>query len=318
MQKLYFGGSIITMENHIQPQAVLTSDGFITGVGDFSALDISAPNAEKIDLKGATMLPSFMDAHSHFSSYATSFLQASLEECVSFEEIGNRVQKFIADNKIPKGEWVNARGYDHNMLIEKRHPDLTFLDACAPDNPLILQHASGHVGVFNSMALKSLGITCDTPSPAGGKIGHEGGKLNGYMEENAFITYLKKVPMADIKDMVSAFEKAQNGYASRGITTIQEGMTVAQLIPLYQMLLGMDALKLDVVAYADMKDAKTLFSTFPNSVQKYDKHLKLGGYKIFLDGSPQGRTAWLRQPYEGEKEYCGYGTMEDEQVKKAI
>ncbi|MEG2073432.1 MAG: amidohydrolase, partial [Angelakisella sp.] len=190
--------------------------------------------------------------------------------------------------------------------------------SCAPNNPLVLQHASGHVGVFNTRALAELGIDADTPAPAGGVIGHDHGRLNGYMEENAFFTYLKKVPMADMDALMTAFLKAQDGYASRGITTIQEGMAVGQLIPLYQMLLGGDMVKLDLVAYADMKDAEAIFAAFPKSVQKYSRHFKLGGYKIFLDGSPQGRTAWMKTPYQGESEYCGYGTMTDDEVTAAV
>ncbi|MEG2153256.1 MAG: amidohydrolase [Clostridia bacterium] len=318
MQTLYYNGTILTMEGSSLPEAVLSEDGVILAVGDYDALIARATNAARVDLAGKTMLPAFIDAHSHFSSYATSFLQASLEECTTFDEIAQQIQSFIASNGISEGQWINCRGYDHNLLVEKSHPNLAFLDACAPNNPLVLQHASGHVGVFNTLGMAELGVTYDTPAPAGGVIGHENGALTGYMEENAFFTYLKKVPMADMKAMMSAFEKAQDGYAAHGISTIQEGMAVGQLIPLYTMLLGRNMLKLDVVAYADMKDADDLFTAFPASVNKYNQHFKFGGYKIFLDGSPQGRTAWMKTPYVGENNYCGYGTMQDSEVFDAV
>ncbi|MEG0491918.1 MAG: amidohydrolase [Clostridia bacterium] len=318
MQRLYYNGVIITMENHAQPEAVLTENGTIAAIGDFQTLHANAKNAELTDLQGKTMLPAFIDAHSHFSSYATSFLQVSLENCKSLDQIAQKIKAYIDENHVTHGQWINGRGYDHNSLLGKKHPSLDFLNACAPNNPLILQHASGHVGVFNSTALTALGITNETPAPAGGKIGHENGALTGYMEENALIAYLKKVPMADMSAMMSAFEKAQNAYASRGISTIQEGMAVGQLIALYALLLSKNMLKLDVVAYADMKDAQALFSAFPNSVDKYHQHFKLGGYKIFLDGSPQGRTAWMKTPYVGETDYCGYGTMQSDDVLAAV
>ncbi|MEG2213368.1 MAG: amidohydrolase family protein [Clostridiales bacterium] len=120
--------------------------------------------------------------------------------------------------------------------------------------------------------------------------------------------------MADIDLLLSAFAKAQNGYVAHGIATIQEGMAVGQLIPLYEKLLSHDLLKLDVVGYADMKDADALFAAFPASVQQYNRHFKFGGYKIFLDGSPQGRTAWMKEPYIGETDYRGYGTMQDSEL----
>ena len=57
----------------------------------------------------------------------------------------------------------------------------------------------------------------------------------------------------------------------------------------------------------------------PNSINKYDNHLKIGGYKTFLDGSPQGRTAWMRTPYLGDDTtYCGYPAQSDEEIESKI
>lgn len=316
---LYTNGTILTMTEPETVEAVLTDNGKIVAVGTRSALENRNTEANVIDLNGMTMMPAFIDPHSHFSSYATSFLQAPLEECRNFEEIGMRLKAFIKERGIEPGQWIIAKGYDHNSLEEQCHPTLAFLDAYVPDHPVVLQHASGHVGVFNTMALKELGVTGETQSPEGGKIGMENGEPNGYMEENAMFVYMKKVPSPGMEDLIGAYAKAQAGYASRGIATIQEGMAVAQLIPLYQYLEKAGMLYLDVVAYAAMADAEAFLSAFPGAVRQYDGHLKIGGYKIFLDGSPQGRTAWMRKPYLGEDpSYCGYGTMKDEEVLAAV
>ena len=87
-----------------------------------------------------------------------------------------------------------------------------------------------------------------------------------------------------------------------------------ELVPLYQALLADGSLKLDVVAYGDPEGAEAARQAFPESVRQYHRRFKLGGYKMFLDGSPQGRTAWLRRPYQGEQEYRGYGTLTDAEV----
>lgn len=172
---------------------------------------------------------------------------------------------------------------------------------------------------MNSLALNALGVTIDTPSPEGGRIGVENGKLTGYLEENAFFLLLKKVPLPNAAQLMSAYQKAQQSYASHGITTIEEGMMVKEMIPLYQALMADDLLWLDTIGYASLSDADALFAAFLGAVKKYDKHFKLGGYKMFLDGSPQGRTAWMRKPYlGGEPEYCGYGTMKNSQVRAAM
>ena len=86
---------------------------------------------------------------------------------------------------------------------------------------------------------------------------------------------------------------------------MQEGLLRRELVPLYQALLADGSLKLDVVAYGDPEGAEAARQAFPESVRQYHRRFKLGGYKMFLDGSPQGRTAWLRRPYQGEQEYRG-------------
>lgn len=96
-----------------------------------------------------------------------------------------------------------------------------------------------------------------------------------------------------------------------------------QLIPLYQMLLKSGLLKLDLISYMDIRDSDAIRETFSDHIKDYKGHIKLGGYKMFLDGSPQGRTAWMRTPYlpEGlgaKEDYCGYNTLEDSQVKADI
>ena len=319
MKTIYYGGTIRTMSRQETTEAVFVNDARIAAVGTYSELRQLAPDAGEYDLQGRTMLPAFIDAHSHLSSYAMSFLQVPLDECCSFEEIAGRIENFMKTNHVKPGEWIIAKGYDHNALKEKKHPDIAFLDETAPDNPLVLQHASGHVGVFNSRALAELGITANTSSPAGGRIGLADGKLTGYLEENAFISSMKKLPMSSMEDMMLAYRKAQESYAAHGITMVQEGMTVGQMLPLYQYLTAKQMLHLDVCAYLVPEDADGFLNTFPESVGAYHDHFRIGGYKIVLDGSPQGRTAWMETPYRNqEPPYYGYGTLSDEAVQAAV
>lgn len=319
MQKIFYNGNILTMEQPLVAEAVLVVDDIIESVGALEEiLKNASPDAEKIDLMGKTMLPAFLDAHSHFSAAANAKLQIPLEEAVSFVEIGEKIEAFRTKNAIPNGHWLIAKGYDHNALVEKRHPDRHLLDRYAPNHPLVLQHKSGHVGVFNSKALELLNVSAQTPVPAGGVIEQKNGELTGYMEEAAFLQYLKQTPMPDMGALLAAFGQVQKDYASFGITTIQEGMMVQELIPLYEYLLGHGLLELDVVGYADVKSADQLLAAFPNANKRYDRGFKLGGYKIFLDGSPQGRTAWMQTPYADDPSYRGYPTMHDDEVASAV
>ena len=316
MDILFTNGTIRTLERRSPTaQALLVRDGRIAAVGNRTAVeDQAGPDACRVDLAGRTLLPAFLDAHSHFTAVANQFLQVDLSGCRSWADIQDRIRDYIRREGIPAGRWVTAQGYDHNQLLEGRHPDRACLDRAAPENPVVICHQSGHMGVFNTAALERLGVTGDTPCPAGGVIGQENGVPTGYMEENAFLEFQKRVPMMPLEAFLGAYRKAQDLYASYGITTVQEGLLRRELVPLYQALLADGPLKLDVVAYGDEAGTTAARQAFPASVRQYQQHFKLGGYKLFLDGSPQGRTAWLRQPYQGETAYRGYGTLTDAQV----
>ena len=318
MKQIYWNGTILTMAQPATAEAVLVENGRIAAVGGLKEVAAAAPDAERVDLKGHTMLPAFLDAHSHFTAAANAQLQVPLGECVSFEEIFQRVQNFIAEHRVPPGEWVIGQGYDHNHLEEQCHPTLALLDRAAPQNPLLLQHQSGHVGVVNSLGLKTLGITPGTKAPDGGVIGVKDGCLTGYLEENAFIHYQKQVPMPEPEAFLQAYATAQDWYLSHGICTVQEGLLAPQMVPLYQALLAGGMLRVDLVGYGEESSGDQLREVFSQYVGHYQDHFKLAGYKIFLDGSPQGRTAWMRRPYEGEEDYCGYPTLSDEQVYQAV
>ena len=134
-----------------------------------------AKDAAQIDLDGRVLLPAFIDAHSHFSGAAYAMLQAPLGETVNFAEIEAALTRFIADNHMPDGQWVVGKGYDQNALVEQRHPTREILDRVSSRHPIMLVHQSGHMGVFNTLALELLGVTPDTPTPEGGAIGRENG-----------------------------------------------------------------------------------------------------------------------------------------------
>ncbi len=315
MTKIFYGGDIVTMSEPLNPEAILVEDGIIKALGTLKALCALAPASEMVDLKGSCLMPAFIDPHSHLTSMANAELQVSLDGADTVDEMRRRISAFIDRNGTAKGGWVTARDYDHNIFPNAQHPSLEEIDSLAPGYKLIIHHKSGHMGLLNSEALACMGITAHTPDPEGGRFERKDGRLTGYLEENAFIETIKKVPMAGIEELMNAYCRAQDIYASHGISLIQEGMTVDLILPLYEELLKRELLKLDVYLYCDLNSvfkAKAL-------VEKYPSRCHVGGLKIFLDGSPQGRTAWMREPYlGGDGKYTGYGTMTDQQVIDAF
>ena len=319
MGMIFYNGRIITMASPFYAQAVRVEDERIAAVGSEEEVRRTAKQDDEwYDLGGRTLMPSFLDAHSHFSGYANSLMQAPLENAESFEEIAGAIRSFIDETHPAQDKWIVAKGYDHNRLAEKRHPTRELLDAVCPDRPLLIQHQSGHMGSLKSRALELLGIDGSTPSPEGGRIEKEDGKPTGYLEENAFMQALMKVPAPTAQEFLAAVDAAQRRYAGYGITTVQEGMLPASALLFYDLILNSDALWLDDVAYADVREMQQVYAHF--SGREY-RRFRLGGCKMFLDGSPQSRTAWLRTPYEGSDD-CGYPVLTDEQalalVRKAV
>lgn len=322
MKKIYYGGDIITMDGEGEsPEAIAVEEGKIVFTGALKAAEEFLGNAaEKIDLKGKTLMPAFIDAHSHFSQMAQSAMMCDLSETKNFDEITAELVSYLEKNHIDDTGVIFASGYDHNFLEEEKHPDKTVLDKVSASVPIYISHASGHMGVANSALLKLAGITPDTPDPEGGKFGRNpDGSLNGYVEETPALMKIIMCAMPRVKmDMGKQMEAAQEIYLKHGITTVQEGAAIGQTIQGIAGYAAGGALKLDVIAYILTDDYQKTVENYPEYNRKYKNRFKIGGAKMILDGSPQGKSAWLSKPYEGETQYCGYPTHDDAYVENAV
>lgn len=318
-RKLYVGGTILTMAEDGFAEALLTEEGRILAVGAETQVRGLAGDGETevVQLEGKTVMPAFIDAHSHFSACASAFLQGTVEGAESFDELVETIRGYIREKQIPAGKWVAIRDFDPGRLKEGRVPDRRVLDLASKDHPIVLQHKSGHVGVLNSMGLQAAGIGRDTPDPAGGRIWREAGEPTGYLEENAFLSVLGLLPSPTDEELMEAYEETQRMYASYGIATVQEGLMTRQMLPLYQKLCGEKRLWLEVVGYPSAADIESFYQAFPPRDGQYENGFRLGGCKMFLDGSPQSRTAWMRTPYVGGED-CGYPVLTDGQVYETV
>lgn len=322
---LYENGTILTMGKE-QPEtveAVLTEGGRILAAGRLEEIEKTVGKrintVTRKDLGGAVMLPAFIDAHSHITAVAQVLGKANLRGTKSLDEIAERLLAFREQKGIEPGEWVTGVGYDHNFLKEKKHPDKTILDQCFPDCPVMAVHASGHMGAVNSLALSLLNITESTPDPKGGVIGRLPGCMepSGYLEETAFTQAGASLPKPTMEQLISQMTQAEELYLSRGITTIQDGITKRPEWELLRRMSEQKLLRAQVVSYVDFKDHRQLVTENCEYTNGYKNNLRIGGYKIFLDGSPQGRTAWMSRPYAGAKDgYCGYPIYQDEEVRQ--
>ncbi len=323
MRKLYIGGTILTMDRE-NPTAnsLLTENGKILAVGALG--DPDAMEAEKVDLKGKTLMPAFIDGHSHLISTGMNLTKyCELSGSESIDEILERIDTFRREKGLSPTEALTCKGYDPSIMKEGRHPTAADLDRLG-GGPLACIHISGHVASYNTAAMEKAGIREESYlCPEGGFAGRdENGHLNGYFEEIARRIFIPVfVENITVEDKKRAILAAQELYLKNGFGTVQEGSAnKAENINALTALADEGRLALDVIAYLNAtpslaNDRRTILD---RQGRGYRNRLKIGGTKLFLDGSPQVRTAWMRKPYEGEALYCGYPTLTDEEAEERL
>ncbi len=316
MKTIYENGTILARGGIAQ--ALVTDGERILGVGNLDDMRaLAGKDAVQIDLEGRTLAPAFIDPHSHFMAVANSMLQLDLADLHSLDELKARIAAYLDGRNLAPGDFLVGTGFDPQDM--GGWPGLDALDAVAGGYALVLQHKSGHAAMASSIALTKMGITTDTPDPDGGRIGRENGKLTGYLEENAFLNAQHAFPVPDMDALMDAVVRAQRLYAGHGIATVQEGLMMAQMLPMYQEMMRRGILTLDVVGYPTPQDYAAFADALPGCVGKYSGHVKIGGLKLILDGSPQARTAYMSAPYANADDgYRGYPAMADADIVAAL
>ncbi|WP_240334375.1 amidohydrolase [Sphingobium estronivorans] len=325
---IYTNGVIRTMEAPDDvAQAVAIRQGRIVAVGSTKAvLAYRGSGTRIVDLHGKTMLPGFIDAHGHLSMLASliDFADLSPPPVAGVRDIASlqsTLRKYVAERAIPAGQWVQGFGYDDAALAERRHPTRQELDAVSSDRPIMLLHASGHMLTANTRALELAGLLHDAPNPTGGVIRREadGKTASGTLEEAGMYRVMALLPKPSFEQRLTALRKAQDVYARYGITTAQDGAASPDDYALLKAADEQGALKMDVGALLFFRAPWQDMNAMPVSAPRQTR-LRILGIKLMLDGSPQGRTAWLKEPYHHVPDgratnYHGYRQMEDSELR---
>jgi predicted amidohydrolase YtcJ len=329
---VYYGGDILTMEGDTPQyvEALVVRDGKIEFAGaSGEAMEVAGAGHKMVDLAGKTMMPGFIDGHAHFGNFGLQAVGAQLlappdATCKDIPTLIQLLKEWNTPENLALTGWIFGTGFDDSVLEEKRFPTRHDLDQVSTELPIMITHISGHFAVVNTKGLEVLGFTPDTPDPEGGIIRREadGKTPNGVLEELAAIPYMLQALMP--KDQAGAdrfFNAGQDMALSFGYTTAQEGRAMQN-----HELLAANAeagqLKLDVVSYIDYMFVDQYMGSKWDS-RDYTNHYRIGGMKVTLDGSPQGRTAWRTQPYlippDGQgADYAGYPAIPEDSTVQAI
>ena len=282
------------------------------------------------DLAGHAMVPGFVDAHSHVYGVGVQALSANLlaPPDGNVENIAGVVQTlkdWAAANQdvTAKVKIIIGFGYDEATLAEHHPPSAADLDKVSTELPVYIVHQSGHIGVANSKMLALAGITAASKNPPGGVIERIPGtdEPSGVLQEAAhFQVLFGLLSKLDEKGAEAVFKAGVDLETSYGFTTADEGRATASQVKVMQAYAAANRLPIDIVAYPDvMNDAADALK----HSQTYVNRFRIGGGKLTIDGSPQGKTAWRDRPYfvppPGQRpDYVGYAAVTNDQAMDAI
>ena len=311
-----FNANIYTVNDQApRAQAIAVSAGKILAIGSNSdVMNLASAGSQKIDLGMKTVLPGFIDAHSHPAMAGVMHLRMVDCDLRSIAAIEQALRERAA--KTPAGEWVLGFKYDDTKTSDGRPLTIGDLDAALPDHPVQIEHRGGHTIYCNSLAFQKAGITDKTPEPPGGKIDHDPatGRLSGRAAESARALFDKVIPNRltrdDHREGVKLISKM---LAKTGITSAHE----AQGTPT------------DLLAYQDAHQAGELlyraycfinYRFFDSMIAAGvrtglgDDWVRVGAMKLVCDGSISERTARLSQPYDGKPGDYGILVMTEEEL----
>jgi len=301
---IFLGQNIITMDASNVSAVAVRGDRIVVAGSEQDARALQGEGTRVIELGERALLPGFIDAHGHFAGVAryADMLDLSsppVGDVTSVDDIVRKLQRRIENRNIPPGELVYGYGYDDSLLAELRHPDRDDLDRASSDHPIVIRHVSGHLLAANSMALLEAGVGANSADPAGGIIRRRPGsdEPDGVMEETAMQFFPGTGELLTPQRQSELRREAVQIYAGYGITTIQDS-NVSQAY--------VDRLKAEGLEQEYAADIVTFVmgNPLPDDVlatvaadTSYTGGVRNGGVKFTLDGSPQGRTAWMSEPY---------------------
>ncbi|MFJ9587999.1 amidohydrolase [Streptomyces acidicola] len=306
-------GSIVTVDaSFTTASAVAVSGGIITAVGsDGDILATAGPATQVIDLAGKTVLPGINDAHLHGVNLGLTYpphcVPLAFPEVQTIADVVARVEQ--AAKSTPPGQWIFGRGWDTAYLREcvetNREPSRHDLDAVSPDHPVYLQDFSGHAAWVNTLALKAANVDSTTVPRVGGVIEHDAaGHPTGILREAAQVLVRDARPAPDSRQLAQAVRTALERLRSIGITSYTEPGLDAASIATYSALLESGELTSRVTVLFLPTGQASESDRFKRALDGWNKtsetdprKLKLAGVKIFADGIPPNRTAWMHEPY---------------------
>ena len=317
---LFENGIIFTSDDtDLYADAMLVSDGMIQWIGKKE--EIPKGEYEHVDLKGACVIPGFIDAHMHPVMLAdfSKKISALPPEVHSIEELKGKIRQVRGNQK--QGEWIEGWGYDEGKFAEKRSLNRYDLDEGCSDSPVSITRTCGHIRCVNSKALEIAGITRETPDPEGGEIERDAdGEPTGVLKENARNLILPFIPAESREDKIRNLVDLGELLKSQGIVAVCDmgNLDNGDNFPLYEAAAKQGYCQETAIYYMWDYFADDPDFNIPEEHRKKDRQIFAAGLKLIGDGSVSGKTAWMDKPYLGTKNEYGISTCSDNLLESAI
>ena len=327
---IFFGDNIITMDNSKVTAVAVRGDRIVATGDQAEIIQLQDDSTRLVELGDRALLPGFIDAHGHFGAVATSSALLDLSSppvgtVETIDDIVTAIQNWIENNDVPDGQLIYGFGYDDSLLAEQRHPNRDDLDRASTSHPIVIRHVSGHLNAANSMALAQSRITAESQSPQGGVIRRRSDSEEpiGVMEETAMGLLPGYGALISEEQGWQLRRDAAEIYSSYGITTIQDSNVSVAYVNALKARAREEAFPVDIVAYIMGNPLSDIELGQVSQDAEYVGGVRIGGVKFILDGSPQGRTAWMSQPYnEGppgvDADYVAYPSYDPEAYQARV
>jgi predicted amidohydrolase YtcJ len=316
-ERTFVNGKIFTGRSESEfVNAFRVADGKVTWVGNARLANVPEP----IDLRGRTVVPGFIDIHTHPTLVAMT-VRAVACTIPIVHDIPGMIEALRTHPNYGKDErdWIEGWGYDESKLQDHRSPTAEDLDRVSTTQPVFVLRSDCHSGVCNTKALQMAGITQNTPDPEGARFGrYPNGEPNGVLEELAAtdVVLRAKAP-ADFTARVMALADTTAHYYERGIVAATDMKAYQRPFHDLEVYRAAEALRFgpQILLYFDWAAMKDDPGPDLTDDQRSGR-IKFAGIKLFADGSISGRTAWVTEPYQGTSTH-GYATMDQDALQSA-
>lgn len=322
------GGTVLTLDPAgRRVRALAATGGRITALGSERELAaLIGPATTVLDLGGRTVIPGFVESHNHpafFGMTLAAPVDAGSPPNDTIADIACRVEQAAKD--LGPGEWVRGFRYDDTLLADGRHPTKADLDPVSPCNPVVLTHVSGHFCTANSLALREVGVTAETPDPPGGFIVRDArGDPTGVLVETAAFLVTSRLPGQGVAELAEALLLADEEYLANGVTSVHDtGIGLiggAAELEAYAVLRRAGKLRTRVRGYLFHALLPGLDEGTPEAPDfaGVDEKFAMTGVKIVADGSIQGKTGCLAEGYTCDPDEHGMMLLEPADLGRRI